>query len=60
MYIIETQHATEDIRAGRIEIAIQKLNSQWSSLPGGVQSRQTLEEAKEKFKQFLDEELKKP
>jgi len=60
VYIIETKHATEDIRAGRIEIAIKKLNSQWSSLPGGVQSRQTLEQGIEKFKQFLDEELKKP
>jgi muramidase (phage lysozyme) len=47
--IIRLQHALHLIQTGRIQTAIEKLRSQWSSLPGASQSRISLKVALKQF-----------
>ena len=52
--IIRQSHALELVRAGKIEEAIAKLRSQWTSLPGAKQSRVTMKQALDEFKKNRD------
>ena len=50
--IIKQAGALELINQGKIEEAIRKLNRRWSSLPGGVHSRITMEAALKKYAEY--------
>jgi muramidase (phage lysozyme) len=59
--IIEWCSAIEDIRRGEVKKAIHnsKLRRQWSSLPGASQQKIEMDEAVNKFNQYVKEYSKK-
>jgi len=59
MFLIEERHATGDREAGDLQHAIQRLNQQWTSLPGGTQDHIRMEDTRRKYQIFVNEELKR-
>lgn len=53
---LKDRGALSDVESGKVESAIQKLNKEWTSLPGGKQSNMKVEDARKLFNQFLEEE----
>lgn len=50
---LQSRGALPSIQRGEIERAIPFLRSEWTSLPGGKQSRMTMMEARERFDRYM-------
>jgi len=59
LYLINIEHATQDIEAGNLGEAIRKLKGRWPSLPGGKQTHTDLKDVKIEFDNFVGEEFRK-
>jgi muramidase (phage lysozyme) len=53
VWIIATQGALGDVKAGNLETAYTKLKAQWSSLPGAPQSHVSAADAKARFDRYV-------
>ena len=56
VYLIKTRGALDYIRDGQIEKAVRVLKGTWVSLPGGSQSKMTMEHALKLFEKYVAEE----
>ncbi|RUL76791.1 glycoside hydrolase family protein [Dyella choica] len=59
VWIIASQDALDDVKAGHLEVAYGKLKGQWSSLPGASQSHVSAADAKARFDRYVAEYSKK-
>jgi muramidase (phage lysozyme) len=53
---LKTRGALSDVESGKIETAIPKLKKEWTSLPGGTQSKMKIEDARKLFNQYLEKQ----